>query len=387
METIKLTVQKYWLEAVDDQQFLDDLGVLAELKGDRVYSETFKLLADFTISPADAGRHWGLFLKHRDLLLNQLNSSINMVALLCDYLARQNFKFTPKITDMMSFEETLNKSTHDELTHLLNRSFFEETLEHQLAQAKRLESLISLLFIDIDDFKEVNDNYGHQAGDSVLCIVAKIIEQEIRQSDFAVRFGGEEFVIVMPNTASMDALILAERIRRNIADHRFINDGKELRLTISGGVTTYPIDADNKEDLIYYADSALYQAKGAGKNCISIYKADKRRYLRIALDGKVRVRQLDFNCNEEYTGISKDIGIGGILFENNCPMDLGTNVQLSTKINNNDPIVLIGTVVRVELITVDRYDIGVALSFKELDKLAKTEIAKVVVKHVDTEDA
>jgi diguanylate cyclase (GGDEF)-like protein len=382
METIKSLVQQYWLEAVDDKKFLDNFNTLVELKGDMAYSAIFKLLADMNIPPSDAKVHWGQFLKHRDMLLAQVQTSINLVAILCDYLTQQEFMFTPKLTDLSSFEDTIQKSTHDELTHLLNRSFFQENLDHQLAQAKRNESSLSLLFIDIDDFKEINDEFGHQAGDTVLCSVAKLLDEEIRQSDFAIRYGGEEFVVVMPETGTVDALILSERIRRSIEEHKYVYKKSKLRLTVSGGVASYPNDANDKEDLIYYADSALYRSKGAGKNCISVFKEDKRRFLRIKLEGPVRVRQMDFNRKEEFSGICKDIGIGGILFENNCSLDLGTELQVSTTISSKDSLVLIGTVVRVELVAPDRYDIGMAMSFKELDKLAKSEITKVLIQQI-----
>jgi len=380
-------VLKICLESGDEEILLEDLQALIETEGEMTYPIIFNLLANLKFSLEDATLHWHQLLVHRQNLLNQIKRPMALVTVLCDYLTTQeDFGINPKLIDIKSFEHVIRTSTHDGLTGLLNRNYFQDTLGHQLAQAQRFESSLSLLFIDIDDFKEVNDSFGHVAGDSVIRKVAKIIESEIRQSDLAIRYGGEEFVVLMPGTASIDALVLAERIRNNIAESVLVTDAGDIKMSISGGVATYPVDAKNKEELIYFADSALYLSKGAGKNCISVFKEDKRRFMRIDVNEPVRIRPLDFNSIEEFAGNSKDISIGGILFESSCAFELGTKVQLTIQLNNKGPTLLIGTVVRVELTEDNLYDIGMALSFKELDKLVRSEITQVLIKSDKTID-
>ncbi|MCF6248910.1 MAG: PilZ domain-containing protein, partial [Desulfobacula sp.] len=152
-------------------------------------------------------------------------------------------------------------------------------------------------------------------------------------------------------------------------------------VTVSGGVAGFPVDADKAKNLLRLADSALYRAKGAGKDSVLFFKKDKRRFLRIKFNRAIKVRQLGFSHTPTQTGTSKDIAIGGILFENKEPLDIGTRVQVSIPIfEDSAPLLLIGTIVRVEVLEEDRYDIGMILSFKEMEKTAKDEISKFLIR-------
>nr|WP_092074813.1 GGDEF domain-containing protein [Dendrosporobacter quercicolus]NSL48945.1 GGDEF domain-containing protein [Dendrosporobacter quercicolus DSM 1736]SDN15302.1 diguanylate cyclase (GGDEF) domain-containing protein [Dendrosporobacter quercicolus] len=155
----------------------------------------------------------------------------------------------------------------DSLTGLNNREFFYLFLRDMLAQ-KRAAGRIALIMIDIDDFKQVNDCYGHIAGDKVLRMVADGFRKHIRSSDVAVRWGGEEFVILLPDTSIEGAHLLAERLRRYVEKQEFVYKGRRLQITISLGVATVDkvvaIDA-----LIELADKALYKAK-VEKNIVSV---------------------------------------------------------------------------------------------------------------------
>ncbi|MFT5718946.1 MAG: diguanylate cyclase (GGDEF)-like protein, partial [Oleiphilaceae bacterium] len=238
---------------------------------------------------------------------------------------------------------------------------------------------LSILFIDVDDFKDVNDIYGHDAGDQALRQISKVISGAIRQSDVAARYGGEEFIVLLPFTNSIETLILAERIRVSVEACKLEVDGKALSITISGGIASYPVNAQSAEDLITLADSALYYAKGAGKNNISLFKEDNRRFVRIDLRKTVQVKELGFSQLDAFLGIGKDICVGGILFENTQPLAIGTKIQVSVPIGNEGPVLLIGTVVRIEMLASERYDIGVVIAFKEMEKIAKNEISRFLV--------
>jgi diguanylate cyclase (GGDEF)-like protein len=237
--------------------------------------------------------------------------------------------------------------------------------------------------MDVDDFKDVNDSHGHLAGDAALKVIANIIQDAIRESDIAARYGGEEFVVIMPQTNSIDALILGDRIRTLIAKYIFIHDEQKVTLTISGGIASFPANAHNANELIYFADSALYRAKGAGKNNISLFKEDKRRFLRISFSQPLQVKELGFSSTQTYAGLSKDICVGGILFENEKQLSLGSKIQISVPIGDGNPLLLIGTVVRVEMLEDKRFDIGVVIAFKEMDKVAKNEISRFLLEQMD----
>ena len=162
-------------------------------------------------------------------------------------------------------------SMTDQLTELPNRRSFDERLQMEWRQAVREHTPISLLMMDVDNFKLFNDSYGHQQGDIVLQIVANILPQSFRRAgDFAARWGGEEFVVLLPNTSLDGALDIAEKIRANIENAVIpCVDGSTTRVTVSIGVNTQvPAQSDSINALISVADSALYAAKKDGRNKI-----------------------------------------------------------------------------------------------------------------------
>lgn len=165
-------------------------------------------------------------------------------------------------------------SDTDPLTHLFNRRYLMEMLGKELRRADRKGTLLSLILLDLDHFKRVNDIYGHQAGDRVLVAVAKLAAEGLRGYDFAARYGGEEFIIVLPETIHDNALLIAERTRLRIEQQTFGGQLKDLKTTASMGVATYPTDGSKSlEALIKAADEALYRAKTAGRNrVVSMYR-------------------------------------------------------------------------------------------------------------------
>jgi diguanylate cyclase (GGDEF)-like protein len=157
-------------------------------------------------------------------------------------------------------------ATTDGLTGLYNHRRFQENLTEELKRLNRNSSPVSLMLTDIDYFKKVNDNYGHPVGDTVLKGVSKIIREEIRDMDIPARYGGEEFAVILPGTDSEGARNIAERLRKAVMDTTFSADGKSLKITISIGIATAPVDAKGKEELVEKTDKALYHAKHNGRN-------------------------------------------------------------------------------------------------------------------------
>lgn len=157
-------------------------------------------------------------------------------------------------------------ATIDALTGLPNHRALAEFLNAELARASAEQSACSLLFIDIDHFKLVNDRYGHLVGDAVLRQFGELVATTLRSTDRLGRRGGEEFIAVLPGTSASNAYTVSERIRQNVERHSFIYEGQNLRLTCSLGSVTYPDDADGLDILLMLADAAMYAAKRLGRN-------------------------------------------------------------------------------------------------------------------------
>ncbi len=167
-------------------------------------------------------------------------------------------------------------SSIDGLTELYNYRYMHQYLKIELEREKRYKRDLSLLMVDIDDFKNYNDIYGHMVGDMVLKRLASILRNATRGCDVICRYGGEEFAIMLPETSKKEAIIVCERIRKSVAMTTMVDEKANTVGTISVtiGLASFPEDADNKDDLIDNADKALYQGKRAGKNCIFLFGAE-----------------------------------------------------------------------------------------------------------------
>lgn len=166
----------------------------------------------------------------------------------------------------------LEHETHtDPLTGVYNRRFMEQRLREEVSKARRYDFELALLMLDLDHFKRVNDELGHQAGDQVLIEISNLFDCELRDSDILARYGGEEFLIIATNTASTAAAALAERLRICIEAHTFLTDFSEaaqqgIRITVSIGVASFADSSNDEESLIKLADRNLYRAKHGGRN-------------------------------------------------------------------------------------------------------------------------
>lgn len=164
---------------------------------------------------------------------------------------------------VLMYEEMARLAITDELTGLYNRRHFLERMKDEVARAKRYGQPFSILFMDLDNFKRINDSFGHSLGDRILADLGKLLQSWARESDMLARVGGEEFVAFLPMASPDHALAAAERLRVAVEGHSF---PRRKRLTVSVGVATYPSDADSVELLLKQADQALYQAKKLGRN-------------------------------------------------------------------------------------------------------------------------
>ena len=166
-------------------------------------------------------------------------------------------------------------SVTDDLTQLYNSRYLNQVLRREAKRASRSGRPLSLLFLDLDGFKGINDTHGHQAGSLALVEAASVIRRCARETDVVARFGGDEFAIILPDTHSEGAAAVGDRVRERLADHSFLKgNGLSLRLTASVGVATLPDVAGSVEELVRAADMAMYQVKDSGKNGVRIARAE-----------------------------------------------------------------------------------------------------------------
>jgi two-component system cell cycle response regulator len=163
-------------------------------------------------------------------------------------------------------EEIYRLTTVDGLTQVFNRRYFLEQLDREVSRAKRYRRELSLILFDIDHFKQINDNFGHLAGDYVLKQLATVVKGKIRREDILSRYGGEEFAIVLPEIDAPNAISLAEKIRKIVEKAPFKFEDTKISVTVSVGVATCG-EGDDAASLIKRTDEKLYEAKGAGRNC------------------------------------------------------------------------------------------------------------------------
>lgn len=183
-------------------------------------------------------------------------------------LGRKNDGVTVKSDQVKdAYEHVSQIAITDALTNIHNARYLHDQVSIELESAKRYNTTLACLMIDIDDFKVINDTHGHPFGDVVLANIAKILRQSVRQIDIVGRLGGEEFLVVMPHTSVQMALPVAERIRQAVQRWPFPIDGKEVTVTVSIGVAAFPSEGiADKSSFLKMADDALYQAKRTGKN-------------------------------------------------------------------------------------------------------------------------
>jgi diguanylate cyclase (GGDEF)-like protein len=166
-----------------------------------------------------------------------------------------------------AFERTKRLTFTDDLTALYNSRFMALYLEREIKRCRRMRSPLSLLFMDLDGFKNINDTHGHLAGSRTLVEVGAVLERTVRDADILIRYGGDEFVILFPETPLSGGLVIAERIRQVIGSTRFLETQKiDARVSASIGIAAYPESADDVRGLISSADRAMYEAKSLGKN-------------------------------------------------------------------------------------------------------------------------
>ncbi|MCF8026114.1 MAG: GGDEF domain-containing protein [Desulfobacteraceae bacterium] len=190
--------------------------------------------------------------------MSLLNNELSTISRELGRKNRELEKAYRKITEL---------SRTDALTGLANREYFRQRCEEMFALSQRHQSYLSLVMMDLDNFKQVNDTYGHDAGDAVLAAFGALVRENCREGDFPARFGGEEFIAFLPHTPANDALNFADRLRKLLSQQDILENGR--RITLSAGISELRA-GDSLDELIKRADNALYQAKHQGRNRCAI---------------------------------------------------------------------------------------------------------------------
>jgi diguanylate cyclase (GGDEF)-like protein len=172
------------------------------------------------------------------------------------------------------FEQAQQLAYRDGLTGIYNRRYFEMQIASEIERASRYDGRLAIIMIDIDNFKRLNDEFGHLLGDEVLRQVSTVFGQQLRKVDVVCRYGGEEFAILVPQTSGSNALEVAEKLRRVVAAYRF--PGVPVKVTISAGVAEFPSNGNTRDDLVAAADAALYASKEGGRNRVSAASAARK---------------------------------------------------------------------------------------------------------------
>ena len=288
------------VEAIYGLLYRDDLGVdrlVAELQeleardGPVVYVELLYLLSHMRFEPDEAREHWEAIIHHREELGDAVGYPMDLSVALVSYFVQVSGKLRhPKVMELKLFEETRASAYKDELTGLHNFRFLQEFLGWEVKRCERSGGEFSITMGDLDNFKDFNDRLGHAVGNEALQAVGKALQSAGRDQDVAVRYGGEEFVLIMPDTGKDDAGRVAERVCLAIAELELSSSHPTDGVTMSLGVASYPADALSPEDLIRCADRAMYTAKAKGKNQAQLYGANRRALPRVQvqLEGEIR---------------------------------------------------------------------------------------------------
>ena len=272
-------------------RILADVQEMESREGPIVHVELLHLLSHIRFEPDEAREHWNQIIHHRAELEEAVGFPMDLTVALVSYFVHVSGKLrNPKVIELKLFEETRASAYKDELTGLYNFRFLQEFLRWEVKRCDRGGGEFTIMMGDIDNFKDFNDRLGHAVGNDAIQSVGEALQSVGRDQDVAVRYGGEEFVLVMPETSKDDAGRVADRVCSTIAGLELSASQPADGVTMSIGVASFPGDALSPEDLLRCADRAMYTAKAKGKNQVQLYGANRRALPRVevVLEGEIR---------------------------------------------------------------------------------------------------
>ena len=239
------------------------LGEIKKIRNARFFSDLLYAITHQYFPSEAAEDLWIEIVRHKYELSTALGRNVKIAVAALDYLSNITANMgSATLVCEANIEELVGLSLRDGLTGLFNHTYFYQQLDFEVKRYARYGALVSLALIDIDDFKSINDTYGHREGDRILAAMGRTFLRTARDSDICCRYGGEEFAVILPLTDADEAGAIVNRLKTELAEH--LPDG--LIVTVSIGVASYGKDTGTYRDLVERADEALYQAKGSGKN-------------------------------------------------------------------------------------------------------------------------
>lgn len=241
-----------------DIQELVDIARTLDMRRLTTYSEGHNLVAPICHPETHKVQGYLLVLGVEE---KKINKAVKRLSQLVLHTSRY-------VSYCVQYFEATSMSLIDDLTSLYNQKYLAMVIDNEISRSDRNEEKFSVLFIDIDHFKKVNDSMGHWVGSHLLAELGGLLGASVRKSDYAFRYGGDEFVVVLPATDSAGAIVAAERIRKKVEQNMFCVDGEDIKITLSIGIATYPDHAKSRQDIIKMADEAMYNGKNKSRNIV-----------------------------------------------------------------------------------------------------------------------
>lgn len=307
------------------------------LEGAQGYADALYLLTRMRFEPEDALCFWDEILRHHQGLTLALARDVGIRVAVCDYFMNLHPKMRdPVIVEVQVLLQKEQGALLDELTGLYNRRYFNDAISREVERFKRFGQRFSLIMLDVDHFKRFNDSYGHLAGDEALKTVASVLQNTARSFDHVVRFGGEEFALILPHTDGSQALAAAERMRKAVAGTPIMVNGQPVPITVSLGAATFPEDAINARDLVSRSDEALYDAKRT-RNASCSFSEQNRRFPRAPIDLVVLFTRQEQGAESRPVRVSAmNVSFGGMLCVSPLPILPGTKVEVALDVEAPD---------------------------------------------------
>ncbi len=317
----------------------DAMAKLGRQAGPQVYPTLLFVLTQLDFASGPAHEHWDRILQQWQALNERVPEKVDLrVAVLQYFLRSQRKLHNPAIVEIKLLRRTQASAIYDELTRLYNYRYFQDRAHSEARRALRYEDPLTLLMVDVDDFKAWNDTRGHLAGNMALRRLASVLRKSVREVDVAARYGGEEFAVLLPNTPKHEALKIAEKLRAAVWNAGIGKDapGARAPLSVSIGLACLPGDAASAAELIGRADSALYAAKSLGKNRVKAFSDERREHVRL---GATLAGSFQALADARQPLATTNVSEGGVLFRSAQALPGGSLLKLELTLPTaGDPI-------------------------------------------------
>lgn len=353
---------------------IEEMGPISE---STIYKNILNTFIHINLSNNQSKEHLKEIFKVQDRMEKELNHPVSLHTAIIEYFSKLNIKLEkPFIIENQITPRPGLKKIRDDITGVYNKKYGYELLEKEVSRAARYDNSLSIMILNIDNFKMYNKTFSHEFGDKILKHAADIFRSCIRGVDFVYRSNGTDFVFVFPETPALGALEVGNRIRKKLMnEYVMAKDNDELiAITISGGISSFKVDAENLDELLEFAVETMSSARKDGGNKIYLYYQEKRKFVRLDAYCKVGYKVMEGNHKTTFT---KNISAGGVLFEASHFVNLNSILEVTIQIPDIDWIITaIGKVIRIEQLPNGKYDIGIF--FTEIDPEDQNTILKYI---------